>query len=191
MYSLMMNSIRASPTPSLGRNDVLKARSGFPRLIMICVRGRATSPTSVRSTWKPTAPLYTRPESPSAHDTVTTAPSGTRVVASPVPTTAGIPSSRAMIDAWQVRPPRLVTIAAAVFMTGSQSGVVVSATSTWPGLNSARCVRFSIRFTAPEAIRSPTERPSASISPRPSSTYVSSAVTLCCEATVSGRAWTM
>ena len=56
MYSLMMNSIRASPTPSLGRNDVLKARSGFPRLIMICVRGRARSPTSVRSTWKPTAP---------------------------------------------------------------------------------------------------------------------------------------
>jgi len=75
-----------------------------------------------------------------------------------------------MIDAWQVRPPRLVTMAAAVFMTGSQSGVVVSATSTCPGLNSDSCVRFSILFTAPEAIRSPTERPSASIVPRPSST---------------------
>ena len=170
MYSLMMNSIRASPTPSLGRNDVLKARSGLPRLIMIWVCGRATSATSVRSTWKPTSPRYTRPESPSAHDTVTTAPSGTLVVASPVPTTAGMPSSRAMIDAWQVRPPRLVTIAAAVFMTGSQSGVVVSATSTSPGLKSARCVRFSIRLTAPEAILSPTDRPSARISPRPSST---------------------
>ena len=60
MYSLMMNSIRASPTPSFGRNDVLKARSGFPRLIMICVRGRATSPTSVRSTWKPTSRRCTR-----------------------------------------------------------------------------------------------------------------------------------
>ena len=45
-----------------------------------------------------------------------------------------------MIDAWQVRPPRLVMIAAAVFMIGSQSGVVVSATSTSPGLNSDRCV---------------------------------------------------
>ena len=97
---------------------------------MIWVRGRARSATSVRSTWKPTSPRYTRPVSPSAHDTVTTSPSGTQVVASPVPTTAGMPSSRAMIDAWQVRPPRLVTIAAAVFMTGSQSGVVVSATST-------------------------------------------------------------
>ncbi len=134
MYSLMMNSIRASPTPSLGRNDVLNARSGLPRLSMIFVRGRAMSPTSMRSTWKPTAPSYTRPESPSAQDTVTTWPSGTQVVASPVPTTAGMPSSRAMIDAWQVRPPRLVTIAAAVFITGSQSGVVVSATSTSPGL---------------------------------------------------------
>ena len=170
MYSLMMNSIRASPTPSLGRNDVLKARSGLPRLSMICVRGRTISPTSVRSTWKPTAPSYTRPVSPSAQDTVTTAPSGTQVVASPVPTTAGMPSSRAMIEAWQVRPPRLVTIAAAVFMTGSQSGVVVSATRTSPGLNSDSCVRFSMRFTAPEAIRSPTERPSASTWPRPSST---------------------
>ena len=170
MYSLMMNSIRARPTPSLGRKDVLKARSGLPRLIMIWVRGRAMSPTSVRSTWKLIAPEYTRPESPSAHDTVTTAPSGTDVVASPVPTTAGMPSSRAMIDAWQVRPPRLVTIAAAVFITGSQSGVVVSAISTWPGLKSASCVRFSMRFTPPVAIFSPTERPSVRISPLPSST---------------------
>ena len=99
MYSLMMNSIRARPTPSLGRNDVLNAKSGLPRLTMILVRGRASSPSSVRSTWKPNAPRYTRPESPSAHDTVTTWPSGTRVVPSPVPTTAGMPSSRAMIDA--------------------------------------------------------------------------------------------
>ena len=59
--------------------------------------------------------------------------SRTAVVPSPVPTTAGMPSSRATIAAWQVRPPRLVTMAAAVFITGSQSGVVVSATSTSPG----------------------------------------------------------
>jgi hypothetical protein len=37
---------------------------------------------------------------------------GERSVASPQPTTAGMPSSRAMIAAWQVRPPRLVTMAA-------------------------------------------------------------------------------
>jgi hypothetical protein len=34
------------------------------------------------------------------------------LVASPQPTMAGMPSSRAMIAAWQVRPPRLVTMAA-------------------------------------------------------------------------------
>ena len=38
-----------------------------------------------------------------------------------------------MIAAWQVRPPRLVTIAEARFMIGSQSGSVMSATSTSPG----------------------------------------------------------
>ena len=60
------------------------------------------------------------------------------VVALSAPTTAGMPSSRATMAAWQVRPPRLVTTAPAVFITGSQSGVVVSATSTSPGRNSAR-----------------------------------------------------
>ena len=62
-------------------------------------------------------------------------------VASPQPTTAGMPSSRAMIAAWQVRPPRLVTIAAARFMTGSQSGSVMSATSTSPALHSCHLGR--------------------------------------------------
>ena len=40
-----------------------------------------------------------------------------------------------MMAAWQVRPPRLVTMADARFMIGSQSGSVMSATSTSPGLN--------------------------------------------------------
>src|SRR5215470_15026363 len=44
-----------------------------------------------------------------------------------------MPSSRAMIAAWQVRPPRLLTLAAARFITGSQSGSVMSAISTSPG----------------------------------------------------------
>ena len=44
---------------------------------------------------------------------MTSAPSFSTSVASPQPTTAGMPSSRAMIAAWQVRPPRLVTIALA------------------------------------------------------------------------------
>ena len=38
-----------------------------------------------------------------------------------------------MIAAWHVRPPRLVTIAAARFITGSQFGSVMSVTSTSPG----------------------------------------------------------
>ena len=47
-------------------------------------------------------------------DTVTISFSVNKSVALPQPTTAGIPSSRAIIAAWQVRPPRLVTIAAPV-----------------------------------------------------------------------------
>ena len=48
--SLMMNSMRARPTPSLGRELTLKASSGLPRLIMICVDGRCTNSKLVRST---------------------------------------------------------------------------------------------------------------------------------------------
>jgi hypothetical protein len=44
-----------------------------------------------------------------------------------------MPSSRAMMAAWQVRPPRLVTMALARFITGSQFGSVMSVTSTSPG----------------------------------------------------------
>ena len=72
---------------------------------------------------------------------MTTAPSATASVAFSAPTTAGMPSSRATIAAWQVRPPRLVTIAAARFITGSQSGVVVSATSTSPSRNACELAR--------------------------------------------------
>ena len=83
----------------------------------------------------------------------------------PAPVTQGLPMPRATIAAWQVRPPRLVTIAAAVFMTGSQSGVVVSATRTSPGLNWASSARLPTRWAVPTAILSPTDRPSASTSP--------------------------
>ena len=44
------------------------------------------------------------------------------------------PSSRLTMAAWQVRPPRLVTMAAAFFMIGSQSGSVLSVTRISPGL---------------------------------------------------------
>ena len=58
-----------------------------------------------------------------------------------VPTTAGTPSSRLTMAAWQVRPPRLVTMAAAFFMVGSQSGSVLSVTSTSPSLKFAEVLR--------------------------------------------------
>ena len=77
------------------------------------------------------------------------------MVASPQPTIAGTPSSRAMIAAWQVRPPRLVTIAAARFMTGSQSGSVMSVTRTSPGRTRSIPPMFSMTRTTPAPMRWP------------------------------------
>ena len=72
-----------------------------------------------------------------------------------------------MIAAWQVRPPRLVTIAEARFMIGSQSGSVMSATSTSPVLNSCHLRRSTVSTrTAPAPIFWPMARPSTS-DPRP------------------------
>src|SRR6218665_933053 len=73
-----------------------------------------------------------RPVSPSAQLTVTSMPSFRRPVASPQPTTAGMPSSRAMIAAWQVRPPRLVTMALARRITGSPFASAMSVTRKPP-----------------------------------------------------------
>ena len=75
---------------------------------------------------------YTAPVSPSAQDTVTVSPSARLASRRSVPTTHGTPSSRLTIAAWHVRPPRSVTMAAARFITGSQSGSVMAATSTSP-----------------------------------------------------------
>ncbi len=107
-----------------------------------------------------------KPVSPSAQLTVTSWPSLIFSSALPVPTTAGTPSSRAMMAAWQVRPPRLVTMALARFITGSQSGSVMSATSTSPGCT--RSMSSSERTTraTPLPIFWPMARPSATTSPR-------------------------
>ena len=105
--------------------------------------------------------------SPSAQETVTGSPSVSARVAVPVPTTAGMPSSRAMIAAWQVRPPRLVTIAEARFMIGSQSGSVMSATSTSPAVNSSIWSMSVSTRTAPAPIFCPIARPSTRTSPVP------------------------
>jgi hypothetical protein len=96
---------------------------------------------------------------------VTSAPSGIDSVALPQPTTAGIPSSRAMIAAWQVRPPRLVTTAAARFMIGSQSGSVMSVTSTSPSRTCSIAETSRMTRTVPEPILCPIARPSQSTLP--------------------------
>ena len=163
---LIMNSSRASPTPRCGRLAKANARSGLPTFIMILtgISGIASSSISRRTNGN--FPVNTRPVSPSAHETVTSWPGLTRSVASPHPTTAGTPSSRAMIAAWQVRPPRLVTIAAARFITGSQSGSVISVISTSPSAKSAIIERSVITRATPLPMRCPMLRPSTNISLR-------------------------
>ena len=99
MDSLMMNSMRASPTPSFGSSAALNANPGLPRLSMIAVFGRRSSPSTSRAVFTGRAPLYTRPTSPSAQETVTTAPPFSAFLAPSAPTTAGMPSSRATIAA--------------------------------------------------------------------------------------------
>ena len=83
------------------------------------------------------------------------------------------PHSRAMMRG--VRPPRLVTMAAAVFMTGSQSGVVMSATST-AGLEGRQVGDTGNHRALPTAILLPTARPLVMISPACLSSYCSNTV---------------
>ncbi|MNY33803.1 hypothetical protein D3C86_1680990 [compost metagenome] len=132
-----------------------------------------------------------RPSSPSAHETVTSVPSFSKSVASPQPTTAGTPSSRAMMAAWQVRPPRLVTMAEARFITGSQFGSVMSATSTSPGCTRSISDGSLITRTGPVPIFWPIARPLVSTGAVPLSLKRCSALPADWLFTVSGRAWRM
>ena len=63
---------------------------------------------------------------------MTSSPSRSTLVAVRVPTTQGTPSSRATMAVWQVMPPPSVTRAEARRMAGTQSGLVIGATSTSP-----------------------------------------------------------
>ena len=95
-----------------------------------------------------------------------------------------------MIAAWQVRPPRLVTIALARFMIGSQSGSVMSATSTSPAWKSCMRSMSSSTRTRPAPIFAPIARPSTRTVPREARWYFST-VLPARDCTVSGRAWRM
>ena len=152
---------------------------GFDNALLACVL-----------TSKSNAPWYTNPVSPSAQETVTISPSRSKSVAFTEPTIAGIPNSRAIIAAWQVRPPRLVTKAAARFITGSQFGSVMSATNTSPGCTSCICAGSNTMRTGPTPTFCVTARPATNgLAECFCSLYDS--VTLfnsSCDLTVSGRA---
>lgn len=77
------------------------------------------------------------------------------------------------------------------FITGSQSGVVVSATSTSPATKEARCVGSRMTLAAPEPIFWPTLVPLTRTSPFASSRCRSSTSPERPASTVSGLAWTM
>ena len=73
-----------------------------------------------------------------------------------------------MIAAWQVRPPRLVTIAAARFITGSQFGIGHVGDEHVARLRRAPCPRrLSTTRTGPVPIFWPIARPSTSTVPLP------------------------
>ena len=93
-------------------------------------------------------PLYTKPFLPSA---VTSSFSFKVVVASPGPTTQGIPNSLEIIAAWQVTPPSSVTIPVALFIAGTISGVVIVVTITSPSWTLSSSSRLKITLTEPDA----------------------------------------
>ncbi len=72
-----------------------------------------------------------------------------------------------MIAAWQVRPPRLVTIAEARFITGSQFGSVMSVTSTSPGITRSIWLASTTTLTGPAPTFWPIARPVVSTSDEP------------------------
>ncbi len=80
-------------------------------------------------------------------------------MALPVPTTAGTPSSRLTIAAWLVGPPWSVTIPAARFMMGTQSGSVISVTRMAPSRNFSMSAALRITHVVPCAIESPIAAP--------------------------------
>ena len=72
-----------------------------------------------------------------------------------------------MMAAWQVRPPRLVTMALARFITGSQFGSVMSVTSTSPACTRSISATLRTSRTGPVPIFWPMARPSVSTVPLP------------------------
>ncbi len=81
-----------------------------------------------------------------------------------VPTIAGVLSSRLTIAAWQVRPPKSVTMPAAFFIIGTQSGSVILVTRISPSFTFAISLIDVTMRAFPVAICNPTLNPVAIIS---------------------------
>ena len=158
MTEAIINSSRASPTPEFGRNDFSKAVSGVAMFIIIFVFGSGIFFTSCSIISNFKLPLNTIPSEPVV-STVIVSPVLIFLVAFPEPTIAGMPSSRETIAACEVLPPLSVTIAAAIFIIGSQSGSVISVIKTSPCLNLPISLTLKITRAFPIAILLPTEAP--------------------------------
>ena len=88
---------------------------------------------------------------PVVPSTVTRIPVRNLAVASPQPTTAGIPYSRAMIEACAAALPTSVTTATALVNSGVHAGAVNGATRTSPGRSSSNCCGPRMTRTRPLA----------------------------------------
>jgi hypothetical protein len=154
MISPMMNSIRASPTPRVGRRHQRKAAAGFPMFIMMSVRISGSPSRSSSVALKGTTPVDPSPV-PLGAGEGDLHPVLQHRGPIPVPTTAGIPSSRLTMAAWLVRPPWSVMIPAAWFRMGPQSGSVRPVTRMVPAWKRSISEGLSMRDTLPVAMALP------------------------------------
>jgi len=121
--------------------------------------------------------------------TVISMPSFNVVVAFLVPTTAGQPSSRLTIAAWQAMPPSSVTMAPARFIPGTISGMVILVTMMSPCLTLSRSLPLDMRRTNPVATPGAAPRPVRSTFPLASEDEASAFLAL--PMVVMGRDWRM
>ena len=177
--------------PSTGSVHQLSAAAGLATLSMmfVSVSGSASRSRSVVS--YSSRPSYTYPSLPSTQESVTSCPSVSASVAVPVPMTAGMPSSRLTMAAWEVRPPWSVTMPAAFLRIGPQSGSVISVTRIPPSSKRSISSALWMICTGPSAIDWPMLSPVTSRSPFSWRWYVRSTLAARCDCTVSGRACTI
>ena len=161
-------SVLKSPTPSAPVAAAFSAASGILTLaltsVTVIIGAAWTDPaTATASSLVSEIPSNTKPFLPSK---VTPEFSSKVVVASPVPTTQGIPSSREIIEAWQVTPPSSVTIPLALLIAGTISGVVIVVTMMSPSLILSNSSMSKTILTLPDAIPGLAPRPLTKTSPK-------------------------